>query len=243
VGWVAAVHAVRTDDVLVTNSSGQTYVSACVTCTIFNHCRPSRVLTERTRAIVVIHEYGYPHPRLAEMCAVARERGIPLIEDCAHSLDSALPAGPLGSLGDFAVFSLSKVLPVPSGGVLVAAAPDAADALPSGDDAGAESAYRTHLSALPEYTRRRRRNYAAVRSAFPDLDVLLDAGPDVTPWYVALLTPDAPQVRRRSEAIEWGSTVQEDLLLVTTNPFVAPGALVSALEGALGARKDISCAS
>ena len=111
------------DDVLITNSSGQTWISACVTCVVFNHCRPSRVLTPRTRAILVIHEYGYPHPHLDELIQTARERRIPLIEDCAHSLDSSTDDAPLGSFGDFAIFSLSKVLPVPAGGILASGAP------------------------------------------------------------------------------------------------------------------------
>ncbi len=111
------------DEVWITNSSGQRYISPCVTCVVFNHCQPSRVLTDRTRAIVVIHEYGYPHPELLGLRAVATGRGIPLIEDCVHSLDSAVDGVPLGSFGDHAIFSLSKVLPVPAGGILVSSEP------------------------------------------------------------------------------------------------------------------------
>jgi hypothetical protein len=241
------------DDVLITNASGQKYVSACVTSTVFNHCRPSRVLTSSTRAMIVIHEYGYPHPRLTALLGTARERGIPLIEDCAHSLDSGVAAGPLGSFGDFAIFSLPKVLPVAAGGVLVSRAGPLPGPLPgslpepgleappgSERDAAVEAAYHAHLPALPEYTRRRRRNYEAVVDAFAGLPLLLEAGPEVTPWYVGLITPEAWDIRRRSSAIEWGSTVQEDLLLVTTNQFVAPEALIAALKDALTRPKDRS---
>ncbi len=222
------------DDVLITNSSGQTYISPCVTCIVFNHCRPSRVLTDRTRAIVVIHEYGHPHPQLGKLCETARDRGIPLIEDCAYSFDSTLDGVPLGSFGDFAVFSLSKVLPVSAGGVLVATDGD----LPvASDHAETEAAYREHVPALPEYSRRRRQNYEAVRNRFDELPLLFDAGPGVTPFFVGLLTPDAQEIRRRSSAIEWGSTLRDDLLLVTTNPFVDAGALVKALAAAFDRRE------
>ncbi len=214
------------DDVLITNSSGQTWISACVTCIVFNYCRPSRVLTDRTRAIVVIHEYGYPHPGLAELLGVARERGIPLIEDCAQSLDSRLDGRPLGSFGDAAIFSLPKVLPVAAGGVLVGG--------PEGpDDEAAAEAYRGQLPALAGYSCRRRENYAAVRERFAELPLLLEAGAETTPFYIGLLTDDAPAVKLRSDAIEWGSTLRDDLLLVTTNPFVEPETLIAALEGAL----------
>jgi DegT/DnrJ/EryC1/StrS aminotransferase family len=225
------------DDVLISNSSGQTYISACVTCIVFNHCRPSRVITSRTRAIVVIHEFGYPHPRLGELIEIARARQIPLIEDCAHSLDSSVDGTPLGSFGDFAIFSLSKVLPVTAGGVLVSAAPERdLVAQAAADDADAEVAYRRHVPALPDYSHRRRRNYAAVRNRFPDLPLLLSESPGVTPFYVGLVTSDAPRIKRRSSAIEWGSTLCDDLLLVTTNPFVEPDELVVALESAFEER-------
>ena len=225
------------DEVLITNASGQTYVSACVTCTVFNHCRPSRVLTERTRAILAIHEYGYPHPELAALATLARARGIPLIEDCAHSLDSSLDGVPLGSFGDFAIFSLSKVLPVAAGGVLVGrdglpACDRAAPAFDraAGTDAG--TAYAEHLPALAAYSARRRSNAEAIRARLPALPLLLAPGPGVTPWYVAVLTPEASEIRRRSQAVEWGSTLHPDLLLITTNPFVEPDALTRALESA-----------
>jgi hypothetical protein len=217
------------EEVLITNASAQTYVSSCVTCTVFNHCQPSRVLTDMTRAIVMIHEYGYPHPRLRELQTEARRRGIPLIEDCAHSLDSTLDGKPLGSFGDFAIFSLSKVMPLAAGGVLVSALPISGQL----SDADVEAAYRAQLPALPEYTRRRKRNYDAIVDACPTGSLLLEAGPGVTPWYACLLSPDAPEIKRRSAAIEWGTTLREDLLLVTTNPFAEPGALVAALKSAI----------
>jgi len=226
------------DEVLITNSSGQTYISACVTCIVFNHCQPSRVLTDRTRAIVTIHEYGYPHPQLRALSAAARDRGIPLIEDCAHSVDSTLDGAPLGSFGDFAIFSLPKVMPVPGGGVLISAQPmshlrpDAVEAR-----AEAQAAYVAHLPALAAYSRRRRQNCDAIRQSFPEMPVWLEPGPGVTPYFVGLLTPDAPEIRRRSSVVEWGSTLQEDLLLVTTNPFVEADVLVRALESALRQRE------
>lgn len=218
------------DDILIANSSGQTYISSCVTCTVFNHCRPSRVLSDQTRAILVIHEYGFPHPHLDELLEVARTREIPLIEDCAHSLDSSIDGRPLGSFGDFAIFSLPKVLPVAAGGILVAAAIDAGSL---GKRSGeAEAAYTDHLAVLPEYSRRRRANFEAVRTLLPDLPLRLEAGPGITPWHVPLVTDRAGEIRARSNAVEWGSTLERDLLLVTTNPLVEPQELRAAVAGA-----------
>jgi dTDP-4-amino-4,6-dideoxygalactose transaminase len=71
-----------------------------------------------TKAVYLIHYLGFPSP-VEELVALCRERGVPLIEDCALALFSRQGNRPLGSFGDAAVFSLYKSLPVPSGGVLV----------------------------------------------------------------------------------------------------------------------------
>jgi len=75
-------------------------------------------LSERTRGVYVIHYFGFPQP-LAEIRDWCDRRGLFLVEDCALGLFSAEGSRPLGSTGDAAVFSLTKSLPVPDGGVLL----------------------------------------------------------------------------------------------------------------------------
>lgn len=72
----------------------------------------------RTRALYVIHYLGFPQP-MDDILAVARGRGLPVIEDCALALLSRDCDAPLGARGDLAVFCLYKTLPVPNGGLLV----------------------------------------------------------------------------------------------------------------------------
>ena len=69
-----------------------------------------------TAAVYVIHYAGFPAAirQLRELC---RDRGLILIEDCAHALLSTDHGQPLGSFGDAAAFSLPKSLPTPDGGV------------------------------------------------------------------------------------------------------------------------------
>jgi dTDP-4-amino-4,6-dideoxygalactose transaminase len=62
-------------------------------------------LTPRTKAIMAQHTFGLPE-RMAEVLAIARARGIRVIEDCAHVLPGSAHAGrPLGTWGDAAFFS------------------------------------------------------------------------------------------------------------------------------------------
>jgi dTDP-4-amino-4,6-dideoxygalactose transaminase len=73
--------------------------------------------TDRTRVVYVTHYFGWAQD-LSDLSSWCQKRGLLLVEDCALSLFSNGPEGPLGLQGDAAVFSLRKGLPVPDGGAL-----------------------------------------------------------------------------------------------------------------------------
>jgi perosamine synthetase len=74
-------------------------------------------VTPDTAAVVVPHYYGAPTP-IDDILKMCNERGIWLIEDCAHGLFSFAGSIPLGRQGHAAIFSPWKSLPVPDGGIL-----------------------------------------------------------------------------------------------------------------------------
>ena len=63
-----------------------------------------RALTPSTKAIIVVHLFGTPAP-LDEIVALARERGIALVEDAAQAAGASLNGRKVGALGDVAMFS------------------------------------------------------------------------------------------------------------------------------------------
>jgi dTDP-4-amino-4,6-dideoxygalactose transaminase len=73
---------------------------------------------ERVDLVYVIHYVGWPQP-MAPIVDLCRRREMLLVEDCALSLLSETPDGPLGSFGDWSVFCLYKTLPLPNGSLLV----------------------------------------------------------------------------------------------------------------------------
>lgn len=77
-----------------------------------------RRISPKTRLIYVTHYFGWPQElrNLSEFC---RNKGIYLVEDCALSLFSTPTNCPIGVLGDAAIYSFPKSLPVPDGGALV----------------------------------------------------------------------------------------------------------------------------
>ncbi|MDI3408192.1 DegT/DnrJ/EryC1/StrS family aminotransferase [Streptomyces cavernicola] len=84
-------------------------------------------VTERTKAVVVLHYGGYPGDvvRIAERC---RERGIALIEDAACAVASRVDGRPVGTFGDFAMWSFDamKVLVTGDGGMIYVRDPEQA---------------------------------------------------------------------------------------------------------------------
>jgi perosamine synthetase len=78
-----------------------------------------RRLDRSVAALYVIHYFGLPQP-LAVLRDFCDAHGLRLIEDCALALFSRANGMWLGSVGDVAIFSIYKTLPVPHGGYLVA---------------------------------------------------------------------------------------------------------------------------
>lgn len=74
----------------------------------------------KSKAMIVSHYFGLARS-LAEVRQWCDERGIALIEDCAHCYFGEAGERPVGAWGDFSTASLSKFLPVPEGGLLASA--------------------------------------------------------------------------------------------------------------------------
>lgn len=87
-------------------------------------------ITDRTRALVVVHFAGHP----CEMDAarsIADRHGLVLIEDCAHALEARFRGRRMGSFGDYAAFSFyaTKNITTGEGGMLLTRRADRADTL------------------------------------------------------------------------------------------------------------------
>lgn len=82
-------------------------------------------ITPRTRAIVVVHMCGRPCDMPAIM-AVADRHGIPVVEDCAHAIETRLDGRPAGSFGAFGCYSFyaTKNLTTAEGGMVVGRDPE-----------------------------------------------------------------------------------------------------------------------
>jgi L-glutamine:2-deoxy-scyllo-inosose/3-amino-2,3-dideoxy-scyllo-inosose aminotransferase len=119
------------DEVIVPGNTWQATAAACIDVNAIpilididpeTYCldvaKAEEAITERTRAIIVVHLYG----AMAEMdtlLALARKHNLKVIEDCAHQHGSQWKGKGVGALGDVGAFSLqlSKVLTAGEGGL------------------------------------------------------------------------------------------------------------------------------
>ncbi len=65
-------------------------------------------ITDRTRAVLVVHYGGIPAP-IDGIRALTAERGIPIIEDAAHALGARYASAPIGTHSEFVMFSLQAI--------------------------------------------------------------------------------------------------------------------------------------
>jgi perosamine synthetase len=85
-----------------------------------------RKITDRTRAIIVVHLYGQCCD-MDPIVEAARERGILVIEDCAHAAGAEYKGRKSGTLGDIGVFSFHQqknMVTLGEGGMLTAGRKD-----------------------------------------------------------------------------------------------------------------------
>jgi perosamine synthetase len=86
-----------------------------------------RAITERTRAIMPVHQVGLPAD-MDEFLALAERYGIAIVEDAACAIGAEYKGRPIGSLGPPACFSFHprKVITTGEGGMIAVSDPDLA---------------------------------------------------------------------------------------------------------------------
>lgn len=77
-------------------------------------------LTGRTRAVLVLHAFGAPAP-VAGIAEVCNDRGVALVEDCAHALGATHDGTHVGTFGYAGFYSFEPTKPVNTygGGIVV----------------------------------------------------------------------------------------------------------------------------
>src|SRR5258708_8001430 len=78
------------------------------------------VLSERTRAVIIVHSFGFPAPA-EKIIEFARRHSLAVIEDACEALGTELNGHKAGTLGDIGTLAFypNKVITTGEGGALV----------------------------------------------------------------------------------------------------------------------------
>ncbi len=90
----------------------------------------ARAITPKTKAVIPVHMAGHPC-RIEEIISIAREHGIKVLEDAAHSFGAAVEGKRIGGFGDATVFSFyaTKCITTGDGGLVTTNNPEMAERL------------------------------------------------------------------------------------------------------------------
>ncbi|MEM2082802.1 MAG: DegT/DnrJ/EryC1/StrS family aminotransferase [Candidatus Bathyarchaeia archaeon] len=185
----------------------------------------SRVLSNRTKAIMPVHLYGQPVD-MAPILEIARERGIAVIEDAAQAHGASLGGKMVGGIGDMGCFSFygAKNMTTGEGGIITTNDDDYAEALRAIRTHGESRPYWTvrlghnyrmteiaaaiglvQLQKLPDMLERRRENAARLGEALSMVGKLsAPKGPDngSNSWYVYTVRFVGANAGRRNKLVE-----------------------------------------
>lgn len=114
IGAALSYYDLKPDDVVsIFTTSGNSYISSCVTKEIEKKCKWSMKIEDKTKLLFVNHEFGYPFQNIDRL----KEYGLPVIEDAAHAFFTKDEN--IGKVGEFVVYSLPKAFPIQVGGILM----------------------------------------------------------------------------------------------------------------------------
>ena len=182
--WLGHLNLDRSDVITVLTTSQECYVAIDVSVTSFNFASVSRVVTDRTRVIIVIHELGYVDKEFPSRCKEWRARGIVVMEDCAHVAGVEVGSQRVGDFGDAALFSLTKVIPARVGGLIRTRKPFQLPAMDETLSAAAEEGKAAAMESFPYLYR--------INALREERHQLLRRGLGLSPWEPEARTYSAP---------------------------------------------------
>jgi len=222
--WLDHLDLDRSDVITVLTTSQERYVSICVSVTAFNFASVARVVTDRTRVIIVIHEFGYVDTDFPKQCEEWRARGITVLEDCAHVAGITIGSARVGDYGDAALFSLPKIIPAKFGGLLRTRKPfrlPTMDETTSSATMEGKAAAEASLPYVGRFNALRKERHQLLRDGLglppwePSKSVVS------VPWFSMYTDPGNEAYEAYFPDVSWGrATLEADRLQIPTNPLV-----------------------
>ncbi|HSX06272.1 MAG TPA: DegT/DnrJ/EryC1/StrS family aminotransferase [Candidatus Saccharimonadia bacterium] len=207
-------------------------VLAEITATIDMFATIQSKVDDDTKAVVVVHQYGYPYEKLDDLRRECTGKGIPLIEVCP-AISDGKGIGRPGTVSDYAIFSLPQILPMQYGAII--------KGLVISDEENWENyklldyfkrqiiatALVGQLQRLDEAKGARHHNWQYIadlfrRDGFEVVDTLSEV---IYPWVLRVRMSDAKAARDRYEQFGVETEATDDILCVPIHQNLSIGEL------------------
>ena len=190
--------------------------------------------SQRSKAVIPVHLYGNV-ARIEEICRIADERGLRVIEDAAQSMGSTYRKKQSGTFGDVGCFSLypAKVITAGEGGLVVTGNKDLYDKLRMVRNHGMVRGYdsetfglnlrmpeinaaiaKVQVGRLPSFLERRRANARTLSGLLEGADVTLpeQRAHEEVNWYLYTISTERQAKLKKSaqRGGVWGKRVLSD---------------------------------
>lgn len=165
---LASFNLTKDDVVTILTTSGNYYISGCVTFEIEKFCKWSREIKPGTKILFINHEFGYPFTDLQKL----KDYNLPIIEDCAGSFFSNDENEAIGKTGDFVIYSFPKMFPLQVGGLLLSNLTGSIDTKVQLDNLTCRYVKKVLAAQIvneDEIVRKRFANYESLKSLFNSL--------------------------------------------------------------------------
>ncbi len=162
----------KNDVVTILTTSGNFYISSCVTKEIDKICKWSREFTENTKVIFINHEFGYPMDEIDYKKVIAYKKSHPdvkIIEDCAHTFFSKSEV--IGSYADYVIYSLPKSFAMQIGAVLVSQKYDLTKSLPVEYENYILSCFSNYVPKIGSYIDKQIQNYKYLKEQLQEIGI------------------------------------------------------------------------
>jgi hypothetical protein len=97
-----------------------------------------------------------------------------------------------------------------------------------------EKEFKTYIPYLHWLSQERRKTYSYLESAFSQFETLFKLTPEITPFFIGFLVENAAKIRQSTPNIDWGTSMDPNILLIPTNPLVKREKIVQAVREAIG---------
>lgn len=142
-------------------------------------------ITDKTKAIVVVHLYGHPCD-MDSIMAIAKKHNLYVIEDCAEAIGSKYKGKTVGSFGDIGCFSFfgNKTMTCGEGGMVVTSDAMLADRLRRYKNQG-NAKYREYWNDILGFNYRMTNIQAAIGLAqLEQVETFIQKKRQIANWYM-----------------------------------------------------------